>query len=291
VGDVPDDLVMAYIDGELDGDLQAADRQRVERALAEDPALRRLAERYRATRTPVQAAFDGVLREPVPDKLLEFIRTSPMGLAAPASGPAVANSTVSEIDFRASRPQPIARAPSRSFTPSRMAAGIALLLAAGAAGWQMRAQIPTEQAAAARIAETPKDRWSVIAGALQTTLETVASEVAVPVLTRGTSEATIRVASTFLANDKRFCRQYAVVTTPVTLDGLACRTPEADWIVEYQVRHVAVAEGTGKTRPAEARDRFKIDKAAEAMNAGGVLDKHEEDLLLRSRWTEKLPER
>ena len=61
-----DEIVMAYVDGEL-GD---ATRAALELAMATDPDLAQRVARHRELRTRVQGAFDPVLAEPVPERLL-----------------------------------------------------------------------------------------------------------------------------------------------------------------------------------------------------------------------------
>ena len=65
-----DDNLMAYADGELD----AAQRADIERALAEDSALRQRVAVMQAQRDRVQAAFSAVLDEPVPDRLSQLLQ-------------------------------------------------------------------------------------------------------------------------------------------------------------------------------------------------------------------------
>lgn len=62
---IPDETLMAYADGELD----AATRADVERALAADPALAVRVSAHRALRVQVAAAFAPVLDEEVPTRL------------------------------------------------------------------------------------------------------------------------------------------------------------------------------------------------------------------------------
>jgi len=61
----PDDVLMAYADGELD----EPQRSEIERALRTDPDLAAAVERHRALRKKVFDAFAGVLDEPVPGHL------------------------------------------------------------------------------------------------------------------------------------------------------------------------------------------------------------------------------
>ena len=70
---ISDELLMAYVDGELD--TQA--RSEVERAIESDPEVARRVSRQRALRDRLRAAFDGVLSEPVPDRLVTAARGAP----------------------------------------------------------------------------------------------------------------------------------------------------------------------------------------------------------------------
>lgn len=60
-----DETLMAYADGELD----PAQRATIERVMREDPAVAAAVERHRALRQDVNAAFAGILDEPVPPRL------------------------------------------------------------------------------------------------------------------------------------------------------------------------------------------------------------------------------
>ena len=79
---IPDDeTLMAYADGEL----EPAQRAAVEAALAADPTLVVRVEQHRALRRKLNAKFDRVLMETVPDALVAKILASS---AAQGSGPA-----------------------------------------------------------------------------------------------------------------------------------------------------------------------------------------------------------
>ena len=61
-----DETLIAYLDGELAG----AERLAVAQALAEDDALRARAQRLNDSTRLIRAAYDAVLREPVPERLI-----------------------------------------------------------------------------------------------------------------------------------------------------------------------------------------------------------------------------
>jgi len=64
------EMLMAYADGEL-GPIEA---KRVERAIAEDPALAEEVARHRALRARLAGHFAPVAEEPVPDRLAAMLR-------------------------------------------------------------------------------------------------------------------------------------------------------------------------------------------------------------------------
>jgi hypothetical protein len=76
---VPDELLMAYADGELSGAERAAERAQVEAAMRADPEIARKVEKHRAMRRRMNATFDRVLDEPVPDRLIAAVRKTPAG--------------------------------------------------------------------------------------------------------------------------------------------------------------------------------------------------------------------
>ena len=65
--------LMAYADGELD----PVERAQVEAAIGGDPSLARRVEKHRALRSKVSSAFNSVLDEPVPERLLNAVRGAP----------------------------------------------------------------------------------------------------------------------------------------------------------------------------------------------------------------------
>ena len=68
-----DETLMAYADGELD----AATRAAVEAAAAADPAVAQRIAQHQALRARISRAFDPVLAEPVPARLLESVHAAP----------------------------------------------------------------------------------------------------------------------------------------------------------------------------------------------------------------------
>jgi len=74
---IEDDLLMAYADGELD----EVSRARVERAIAEDPALRGRLDQQRRLRATLAAHYGPTAEEAVPERLRAMLETNVVALA------------------------------------------------------------------------------------------------------------------------------------------------------------------------------------------------------------------
>jgi hypothetical protein len=70
---ISDEQLAAYLDGEL----SAEDKAAVAAAVAADPELAHQVAAQQALRDRVRRAFDGTLGEPVPQRLLDAVRSSP----------------------------------------------------------------------------------------------------------------------------------------------------------------------------------------------------------------------
>jgi hypothetical protein len=78
------EMLMAYADGEL-GPIEA---KRVERAIAEDPALAEEVARHRALRARLSGHFAPVAEEPIPDRLAKLLLSNSNVVALPDRKPA-----------------------------------------------------------------------------------------------------------------------------------------------------------------------------------------------------------
>jgi anti-sigma factor RsiW len=72
---LPDELIMAFVDGELDPGSAAS----VRRAILTDEHIRRKHEIYRATRAVVSLSFAQMAIEPVPERLTSAIASQGRG--------------------------------------------------------------------------------------------------------------------------------------------------------------------------------------------------------------------
>ena len=75
---IPDEMLAAYVDGELEG----AERARIEQAIEQDAQLAQRVAQQRALRDRLRGAYNGVLQEAVPQRLAQAVkRGTPSGPA------------------------------------------------------------------------------------------------------------------------------------------------------------------------------------------------------------------
>jgi hypothetical protein len=207
---IPDELLAAYVDGELAG----VERARVEHAIAQDAQLAQRVAQQRALRDRLRGAYDQVLREVVPQRLLQAAK-----LGAP-SGPA---QVIDLAQVRAQRARRGNGARQEKVRRYAIAASLVVGLMAGAL--IQRLSMPgalTEVRDGALLAR------GVLARALN---EQLASNPS--------SGAAVRVGLSFRARSGSYCRTFAVSGSH-SLAGLACREQE-----QWQVLNLIGAEGPG----------------------------------------------
>jgi hypothetical protein len=81
---IDDDMLMAFVDGELD----EVNRARVERAVAEDPALKARLEQQQRLRDRLTAHYGPVAEEEVPERFRAMLETNIVSLSAARPRPA-----------------------------------------------------------------------------------------------------------------------------------------------------------------------------------------------------------
>lgn len=239
---IADEELIAFLDGELPDDRLAA----VEAALAADPALADRAEALAASDHAVRAAFDAVLKEPVPPALL--------AAATPAT-PAVIDLAAVRAARQQERAAPVAGR-LRWWQPAALAASLAI-------GFVIGNGVPQSGDAAADpliIADAAGTRAgptlaAALAGTRSGTDTTLPGGVLRPVIS-------VR------AEDGRLCRQFGIQQAQSAITALACRTGN-QW-------QIVVASSTAATRTdyalAAGPGEAAITAALEALGAGEPLD-------------------
>jgi anti-sigma factor RsiW len=276
MSELSDEIIMAYADGEL----PAAERTRVERAIAADPALGARLAMFRATRETLHRAYAPVMTAPIPDRLLDAVYKSPM--------PAAPNGTVRAP--RGARGESLADRV-RSFlgvdgaAPVRVGLGYAAVLALGLGiGLWSATGLRRDGAAAPSVVAISPDGM-VAEGALARALET--SPSGSTTVADGAALQVTPVLS-FRSRDRQYCRHYEIGTGGgASLAGLACRSTGGVWVVQMQTA-VAGAGRTenvpGKYRPASRDAAPALEAAVGALMDGDALLAADEVRLLASGW-------
>lgn len=259
---ISDEILFAYVDGELD----AGGRAAVESAMAADPEVARRVERQQALRRGLRAAFDGVLEEPVPDRLTAAARTAPAG-ASRTDSAALPPAKVTDLGHaRAARTSRTENARRRWSLPvwGAMAASLAL----GAIVAYLALRTPGSAPFSA------VDGQLVAQGGLERALTNRLSSQ------QGTDEP-IQVGISFLARSGEYCRSF-VLRDGEGIAGLACREGDA-WAVEMLARQTSDATGGGY-RPADTElPPAMLDWIGERI-AGEPLDAAGEAAARNSHW-------
>lgn len=201
---ITDDILMAYVDGELDPGAVAA----VEQAMRDDPQVAAAVAAQRALREQLRRAFAPVMDEPVPARLRDA------ALATRAKDAPNDSATVASLDAaRGRQGRRPADTPALAGRPARRArrwptlAALAASLALGVlvAPW-LRPDGPAELidvGAGGLVAQ----------GALAAALDAR--------LASSTGDAAVDVGFSFRDRDGRYCRTFVVESR--ALAGLACR--------------------------------------------------------------------
>lgn len=243
---VSDEMLMQLADGELDADIAA----RVRNALADDADMRDRFALYAATRAAAREAFDPVLRQPVPDRLLRAVLASD-------TTPRPEATWVRLLAWLAG----VGAAPQHAL-PRLAVAGLAGALLAAPLGYL----------AGGGGARQTSPGVAVPAALLAQALENTASGASM-------AEAGVRVSP--LATHPAgavFCRDFAAEAGGEQLLGVACREAGA-----WRLRAMVTQAAGEALRPASADDPL-LGALLDRLDAGAPLSNEAEAALIRRGW-------
>ncbi len=227
---ISDETLMAYLDNELPSD----ERERVNAALATDPALQARLKRQERVHAMLSQAFDPALKQAVPSRIVETAMTTPIAL---------------KTDWRAWIADVVSFRPG---TPRLAAAGAAfgLVVAAGLLFYAGTARAPGPDS-------VPFSAEGQLAQALETQLASDA-----------TREGP-RVGVSFRANSGQTCRTFDAGATHDNFAGIACRDSKG-WTVNTFV--TAPVRSGGPYELASAGLPDDVRKAVADMIDGAPFD-------------------
>jgi hypothetical protein len=249
--DITDELLVAYVDDELD----PAQRELVSSVLAINPALCRRAEEMRLSRDLLREAFplnpDASIPEPIE---------------------AAAN-RLAEACARGSSPSPLA-APFRGWRKYAIATTVVLGMAGSATYLARRAERTSTESNVTALTRIGPDT------ALHRVLESIPSAQLIDV---PAEDAAVRAVLTFRARDGRFCREFEVLAGSRGSTGIACRERGA-WHTEVLLSAAVAPPDSNYYTPAGESDEPAVAEVVNRLIQGDPLSAQEEAHVLSSGW-------
>ena len=242
-----DEILMAYVDGELDERLSAE----ISAAMERDPALAGRVERHRALRAKVAGAFTTVLDQPVPERLRAAARATPLAAGGPQRRAEV-------MDFPARTSGAASRWGAREWSAIAASLLLGMLLS-----WQFL--LPSQ-----RSMITAADGTLVARGALARALDSQLASTQRP-------EDPVQIGITFRSQDGSYCRGFALRRAETA--GLACRVGG-----EWRIPVTASAPGSAAGLRQAASLPPPVLAAIQARIAGDALDGRAEENARLSGW-------
>jgi hypothetical protein len=254
---VTDELLVAYIDDELD----AAQRALVNVAMQGNPALCRRADEMRLARDLLREAFPVRPDASMPPRMDAAVKR----LAAACES-----------------------APSRQRWPNvryrwdiAIAAGLALCAVAAGSFFAVRDSSGPPGARVTTLTRIDPEN------PLHDVLESTVSAELIEVPEEG---AAVRVVLTFQAKDGRFCREFEILAAPEAATGIACREHQGRWNAEVLLKTAAVLPNGNSYTPAGESDEPVVAGVFDRLVKGEPLNAQEEARVLAGRWRTTVPQ-
>ena len=267
-----DEQLMAYADDAL----QPAERQKVEKLVAADPALKDQVAIYKKTGQQLAAVFADRLREPVPAHLISLIEN--YQLPNESESQKAKAGTLSKLLAALTSPLELIRAP--QFAALGAAASVVAGVVIGAYGSSLFFD--------GRIAASD----GIQIGAIQPDsdlgryLSTKRSGTTFAMPVRDGSDRKFSVALTFRTKDGRYCRQFSVRGTQAgAVTALAClKSGQQSWNVVTAVAAPPVRAKRSGVRAAGDRRSAELELTVDRLIDDIPLGPADEQKLIKRNW-------
>ncbi len=276
MNEMSDEMLMAYVDGQLD----AQDRALVEAYLAANPAATERLSAFMRTGRALGELFAAPMNEPVPARLIDAVMGTP-----PVSKRAAASTGFSDR-FRATFDQ-VFGGPAYGPALAAVTCGLAIGVASG---WSLTGLFPStgpvrswEQSL---VVETGP--VGLMAGhELRRGLDAAASGTTAK-LGGGATAVALKPVMTFRNRAGTACRQFEIETsTGQRASGVGCRQPAGDWRIEILAATEAgraSEKSGGGIAPAGRTTSPAIEATVDNLIQGVALGPDDEANLIALRW-------
>ena len=240
-----EETLMAYADNELDAQTRTA----VEAAMAADPEIARRVAQHKALRGKLRLAFDNVIEEPTPQRLVNAARGAP---AVRREGNVV---------------------PLRRKSPQRRGVPLWASIAASLVIGIIIGQAMLHSSGSTTV--TSRDGQLLASGVL-------AHALTAQLASAQTDQNPVQIGVSFKSKAGDYCRTFTLHES-TTLTGLACRQHD-DWRVQVLAQTTPTQSG-GAYRQAASEIPKSIVQSVDDIIAGDPLDAHAEAAARDKSWS------
>lgn len=254
--EITDQLLNAYIDGELD----ERDREEIKRRIDEDEALHIRVNELRSINETLAKAYP--LENNIPERFLAAVEN--------------ASSVSSDVlPFR--NKQTKEKSSTRQWFPAAIAASITLVIGA-VIGNSVTMQ--GKQQGEESLLTSSIDSSS----ALYEVLEKVPSASSREIVLSDNSTISLRPVLSFKNVNGGYCREFDIHSDQNIIIGIACRKSDSAWGLELAVSSAVIPQNPNSFQPASGYDQDAINVVIDNLMVNGPIEKDEEHMLIGHAW-------